>query len=77
MGKSMRPDLPTSRAEWQQRADSLSYRNQAFIDGKWVDAADGKRFDAGSPIDGSVLTQVAECGAEDVDRAVRPARAAS
>ena len=69
MGKSMRPDLPTSRAEWQARADALSFRHQAFINGRWVDAFDGRRFDALSPIDGKVLTKVAECGSEDVDRA--------
>jgi len=41
-----------------------------------VDAASGKAFDCISPIDGRVLAQVAECGAEDVDRAVRAARRA-
>ena len=76
MGKPMHPELPSTRAEWQARADALSFRHQAFIDGRWVDAADGKRFDALSPIDGKVLAKVAECGAQDVDRAVRAARAA-
>ena len=41
-----------------------------------MDAASGKAFDCISPIDGRVLAQVAECGAEDVDRAVRAARRA-
>jgi acyl-CoA reductase-like NAD-dependent aldehyde dehydrogenase len=55
---------------------TLSYRNQAFINGKHVAAASGKTFDCVSPIDGKVLTKVAECDSEDVNRAVAAARAA-
>lgn len=62
--------------DWKARAESLSIRNQAFIDGRYVDAASGKTFDCVSPLDGRVLTQVAECDAEDVDRAVKAARKA-
>jgi acyl-CoA reductase-like NAD-dependent aldehyde dehydrogenase len=40
-----------------------------------VAAASGKTFDCVSPIDGRVLTKVAECDAEDVNRAVAAARA--
>ncbi|MEO8160757.1 MAG: aldehyde dehydrogenase family protein, partial [Arenimonas sp.] len=69
-------DLPGTRAEWQALAGSLRLRNQAFIDGRYVDAASGKRFDCVSPIDGRVLTQVSECGPEDVERAVAAARRA-
>src|SRR5215212_6894944 len=47
-----------------------------FIGGEWVDAASGKTFDTVNPATGEVLTQVAEGAAEDVDRAVRAARAA-
>ena len=54
---------------------TLSYRNQAFINGKHVAAASGKTFDCVSPIDGRVLTHVAECDVEDVNRAVAAARA--
>jgi acyl-CoA reductase-like NAD-dependent aldehyde dehydrogenase len=54
---------------------TLAYRNQAFINGKYVPAASGKTFDCVSPIDGKVLTQVAECDAEDANRAVAAARA--
>lgn len=59
---------------WHDKAARLQFRNQAFIDGRFVDAASGKRFDCISPRDGKVLTQVAECDAEDVDRAVAAAR---
>lgn len=67
---------PKTREDWLQRAAGLSIRRQAFIDGKYVDAASGKTFDCLSPIDGRVLAKVAECGAEDVDRAVKVARQA-
>lgn len=63
-----------SREHWRARADSLSLRTRAFIDGRHVDAFDGRTFDCISPIDGRVLAQVARCGGEDVERAVRAAR---
>ena len=65
---------PKTREDWQQRAAGLTLRHQAFVDGRFVDAASGKTFDCLSPIDGAVLARVAECGAEDVDRAVKVAR---
>ncbi len=49
---------------------------QLLIDGKWVDAADGAKFDVYNPSTGEVFCQVAEAGPEDVDRAVASARAA-
>lgn len=60
----------------KSRAAGLQFRNQAFIGGRYVDAASGETFDCISPVDGRVLTQVAACGTEDVDRAVKAARAA-
>ena len=65
---------PQTRGEWQARADALKIRNQAFIDGRFVDAASGRTFDCVSPIDGRVVCAVAECEQEDVDRAVVVAR---
>ena len=47
-----------------------------LINGQFVDAASGKRFETINPATGAVLTQVAEGGAEDIDRAVKAARAA-
>ena len=49
---------------------------QHIIDGKTVASASGATMDVVSPIDGTVLTQIAAGGAEDIDRAVRAARAA-
>jgi len=58
------------------RASKLSYKSQAFIDGKYVDAASGKTFDCVSPIDGKVIARIAAGDKEDVDRAVKAARRA-
>lgn len=62
--------------DYHSQVSSISYRNQAFIDGKYVDAASGKTFACINPATGEELTQVASCDAEDVDRAVKAARAA-
>ena len=67
---------PKTRADWDALANRLAIRGQAFVDGRYVDAASGETFDCLSPIDGRVLAQVSRCAAEDVDRAVRAARRA-
>ncbi|OKK21226.1 betaine-aldehyde dehydrogenase [Streptomyces sp. CB00455] len=47
-----------------------------FIDGEFTDAADGKVFKTVSPSTEEVLSEVAQAGAADVDRAVKAARRA-
>ncbi|MEU5079191.1 MULTISPECIES: aldehyde dehydrogenase family protein [Streptomyces] len=47
-----------------------------FIDGEFTEAADGKVFKSVSPSTEEVLSEVAQAGAEDVDRAVKAARKA-
>ncbi len=47
-----------------------------FIDGEFTEAADGKVFKSLSPSTEEVLSEVAQAGSEDVDRAVRAARKA-
>ncbi|HUF52299.1 MAG TPA: aldehyde dehydrogenase family protein [Dehalococcoidia bacterium] len=47
-----------------------------LINGEWVAPASGKYYDDVSPSTGDVIAQVAEGSAEDVDRAVKAARAA-
>ncbi len=49
---------------------------QLFIDGEFVDAADGRTFDTHDPSDGSTITSVARAGREDVHLAVAAARRA-
>lgn len=51
-------------------------RTQAYIDGRFADAADGATFSDLNPATGAVLADVAACSAEDVDRAVAAARRA-
>jgi len=53
-------------------ADAL----QNFIDGKWVDAADGERFDVFNPATGEVIATAPDSKQADVDRAVASARRA-
>ena len=47
-----------------------------FINGQWTDAASGKSFETPNPATGETLARVAEGDAEDINRAVRAARAA-
>jgi gamma-glutamyl-gamma-aminobutyraldehyde dehydrogenase/4-guanidinobutyraldehyde dehydrogenase/NAD-dependent aldehyde dehydrogenase len=49
---------------------------EAFVDGAFAPAADGRTFETRSPRDGRLLADVARCGPEDVDRAVRAGRRA-
>jgi phenylacetaldehyde dehydrogenase len=49
---------------------------QLFINGQWADAASGKTFETPNPATGEPLARVAEGDAEDINRAVRAARAA-
>ncbi|NIE66876.1 aldehyde dehydrogenase [Burkholderia sp. Ax-1719] len=46
---------------------------QMFIDGTYVDARDGRRFDTQNPFTGQVWAEVARASAEDVDLAVQAA----
>jgi gamma-glutamyl-gamma-aminobutyraldehyde dehydrogenase len=68
--------LDLTYENWKDRAAGLKLRHQAFIDGKFVDAASGETFDSVNPATDAVLAQVAACDAEDVDRAVMAARRA-
>jgi aldehyde dehydrogenase (NAD+) len=52
-------------------------QTRLFIDGEFVDAADGATLDVSDPHDGSLIASVAEAKEADVDRAVAAARRAS
>jgi phenylacetaldehyde dehydrogenase len=54
----------------------ISTPRQLFINGQWTDAASGRTFETPNPATGETLAHVAEGDAEDIDRAVRAARAA-
>jgi acyl-CoA reductase-like NAD-dependent aldehyde dehydrogenase len=62
-------------ADWIARATAVEPRSELFIDGRFVPAASGRTYDDVSGRDGRVITQVAEGGVEDIDRAVAAARA--
>ncbi len=54
----------------------MTYQDRLFIGGEFVDAVDGTTIDVHNPHDGSLLAQVAEARAADVDRAVEAAQEA-
>lgn len=66
----------TAQTNWHEAANALTFKNQSFIDGKFVSAVDGREFDAINPATGRVLASVASCDVADVDIAVRSARRA-
>ncbi len=56
--------------------EEIDKKYQLYIDGRWVDAADGKTFEAHCPADGKLLATCANATREDVDAAVAAARKA-
>jgi phenylacetaldehyde dehydrogenase len=54
----------------------VARKQKLLINGKWVEAASGKTFATYNPATGEVLANVAEGDREDIDRAVKAARAA-
>ena len=70
-------DLATlTRDDWVARAAALRPHTNAVIDGKAVPAASGRTYRDVTARDGSTIAEVAECGVEDVERAVAAARRA-
>ncbi len=65
-----------TKSYWEKMIPKLNFSSRAIIDGKQVNAASGQTFDCVSPIDGRVLTVVARCGSEDIERAVAASRRA-
>ena len=54
----------------------VSKTHKMLINGNWVEAASGKTFPTYNPATGEVLARIAEGDREDIDRAVKAARAA-
>ena len=65
-----------SAEDWIERAAAVAPHTEAFIDGRFVPAASGRTFTDIAGRDGQPIAEVAEGGAEDVDRAVSAARRA-
>ena len=55
-------------------AKKLKFEGRAFINGKYVDAIDGKKFENINPATGEKLCAVTKCNHKDVDLAVKVAR---
>jgi succinate-semialdehyde dehydrogenase/glutarate-semialdehyde dehydrogenase len=53
--------------------DASLIRNQAYIDGQWVDALSGEAFAVTNPATGDVLTNVSRCGAKETAHAIKAA----
>ncbi|KUJ83727.1 aldehyde dehydrogenase PuuC [Microbulbifer flavimaris] len=65
---------PQTLQEWQAMAESLQIEGRAFINGEYVDALSGETRATRSPADGRELAQIASCGPEDAELAVKVAR---
>ena len=68
--------LDNTATNWQEAADGLEIEGRAFINGRMTDALSGKTRPSINPATGAKLADVANCGAEDADLAVKLARAA-
>jgi len=56
--------------------DSRLYRQQAYIDGAWIDADNGATFAVTNPADGTTVATVPDLGAAETARAIAAADAA-
>ena len=50
--------------------DKSLIRTNAYINGEFIDAANGARFDVTNPVNGAVVASVADCGADSMRRAI-------
>ena len=62
--------------DYKSIASDLDFEGRAFIDGKYVDAIDGQRFENINPATGETLCYVAKCNYKDADLAVKASRKA-
>ncbi|MGA1857187.1 aldehyde dehydrogenase [Azospirillum sp. 11R-A] len=65
-----------SAADYAAIAETLSFPQNAFVDGRFRPASSGKTFKTFNPATGKLLTEVAACDAADVDYAVAKAKEA-
>jgi gamma-glutamyl-gamma-aminobutyraldehyde dehydrogenase len=71
----VRSTIPSLSDVHRDAAASLDLRTQAFVDGRFVDALEGRTYETEDPSTGQPIADIAECDARDVDRAVAAARA--
>jgi acyl-CoA reductase-like NAD-dependent aldehyde dehydrogenase len=70
------PDAATATLSDAARSFVESGPHKLLIGADWVDAADGRTFETIDPSTGKVICEVAQAGAEDVERAAQAARTA-
>jgi len=63
-------------ADYKSIAKKLKFEGRAYINGKYVDAIDGTKFENINPATGKTLCPVAKCNHKDVDLAVKVSRKA-
>jgi aldehyde dehydrogenase (NAD+)/gamma-glutamyl-gamma-aminobutyraldehyde dehydrogenase len=63
-------------ADYKSIASKLKFEGRAFINGKYVNAIDGKKFENINPATGETLCSIAKCNHKDVDLAVKVSRKA-
>jgi gamma-glutamyl-gamma-aminobutyraldehyde dehydrogenase len=63
-------------SDWLKRSESLKIEGRLFIDGTYVDAVSGARFESVNPATGEVLASVSRGAAADIDLAVASAKEA-
>ena len=63
-------------SDWSNRASKLKYETRIFIDGKYVDAVSGKKFEVTNPATGEKFCSVAAGDQKDIDLAVASAKKA-
>jgi len=61
---------------WQDKVSSLEFKNQAFIDGEFVNSQSAQTYGVINPATNTVLASVAACNQTDADIAVSNAREA-
>jgi acyl-CoA reductase-like NAD-dependent aldehyde dehydrogenase len=63
-----------SKVDYKSIAKRLKFEGRAFINGKYVDAIDGAKFESINPATGETLCSIAKCNHKDVDLAVKVSR---
>ena len=63
-----------SKTDYKSIAKKLKFEGRAYINGKYVDAIDGAKFENINPATGETLCSVSKCNNKDVDLAVKVSR---
>ena len=62
--------------DYKSIANKIKFEGRAFINGKYVEAIDGEKFENINPATGDKLCTVSKCNHKDVDLAVKVSRKA-